>query len=347
MERISCFNMKILSDFHHSSLYSSLLYTLEGRLGYEVYRQIEETWFKKGFWKINRQKDTIQQYLGTYGYQPTDGTPSLNNTLWVKDGVYYSKDPNTGQIHKAITYETFLDMDWDVIIASIPQHIDAFKRLAHMKKAKFIFQEGNNFNLPARDIPNLMASTVPRSLSCHSVFYHQEFDLGVFRPTEPAQTKEIHNYMNVLHNYPESYDYFLALEEEMPDYTFKMYGSQNRDGCITGIQNLADSMRRAEWIYHNKPGGDGYGHVLHNTFAVGVPLIVNKRHYEGQLGGQLMDDRACVIMDGLPVKELASIIRNREERRSVICEEAYKRFCDTVDFEKEAKQIQKFMENLV
>jgi hypothetical protein len=317
-------------------------------LGHELYRQIGEDWFYKGLWKINRQEDTIAQYLATYGYQPSDGTPSLNNTKWVKDGIYYSEDPNTGQIHKAIEYKTFSEMDFDIIIASIPQHIEPFKKLAEMKGAKFLFQEGNNFNLDYSKIPNLMASTTPRNVPSHSIFYHQEFDTNIFHPVKKKLKKpyEIHNYMNVLKNYPEAYDYWHELKRCMPDYIFRMFGSQNDDGCVTGIGNLANSMRRARWIFHLKPGGDGYGHVLHNIFAVGRPLLVNKRHYEGQLGGQLMDDKACIIMDGLKPDQLAEIIRNREEHNEEISKLAYEHFRNTVDFDKEAKQIQKFLEEL-
>jgi len=339
--------MKILADFHHSSLYSSYLYTLESRLGHEVYRQIGEDWFSKGFWKINRQADTIAQYLATYGYTPTDGTPSLNQVQWVKDGIYYSRDPNTGQIHKAIEFKTFMEMDFDVIIASIPDHIEPFKKLAEMKGAKFVFQVGNHFpNFNINDIPNLMSSTMPSNVPCHSVFYHQEFDTNVFSYEKPVKSKEIHSYMNVMKNYPEALDYFLELEKALPEYTFKMFGSQNRDGCVTGIDNLAKSMKKARWIFHVKPGGDGYGHVLFNTFAVGRPLIANKRYYEGKLGGTLMDDKSSIIMDGLTVKELASIVRNREEINGTMSQLSYTRFKENVNFEKEAKLIDKFLKEL-
>jgi len=364
--------MKILCDFHHSSLYSSYLYTLEARLGHEVYRCIGREWFEKGYWKINRQEDTIQQYLGTVGYKPADGTPQLNDVMWVKDSVYYSRDPNTQQIHKAITYKTFLDMDFDVIIASIPTHIEPFKKLAKLKGAKFILQVGNEWNIPYDKIDNLMASVAKRQVPCHSVFYHQEFDTNAFsygetkkaydvemKPSGKANgtvklvkkerlpdNLEIHTYMNALKNYPEAYDYFLELEKEMPDYTFKMYGGQNRDGSIQGAKNLAHSMKQARWIFHIKPGGDGYGHVLFNTYAVGRPIITNKRHYEGKLGGQMMDDKSTIIMDGLKPSELAVILRNREEINEQMSLESYKRFTDNVDFEKEAKEIQKFLEEL-
>lgn len=339
--------LKILTDFHHSSLYSSFLYTLENRLGHEVYRQIGREWFEKGYWRINRQEDTIQQYLGTYGYKPTDGTPSLNEIMWVKDGIYYSKDNNTGQVHKAIRFESFLEMDFDVIIASIPAHIKPFKELAKKKKAKFILQVGNEWAIPYHEIPNLMASVAARNVPCHSVFYHQEFDTNAFSYEKPNNSKEIHNYMNVLHNYPEALEYFLELEELMPEYDFKMYGSQNRDGSITGVQNLADSMKKARWIFHVKPGGDGYGHVLFNTYAVGRPIITNKRHYEGKLGGQMMDDKSSIIIDGLTPKELRDIIINREENNEAMSTECRRRFEENVDFEKEAQQIQKFLEELV
>lgn len=340
-------NINILSDFHHSSLYSSLLYTLEQRLGHSVYRQIGEKFFYEGFWKINRQKDTIAQYLSTYGYQPTDGTPPLNNTLWVQDGIYYSKDPNTGQIHKAITFDTFMEMDFDIIIASIPQHIKPFQELARRKKAKFVFQAGNEFPMDFNSVPNLMASIMPRSLETHAVFYHQEFDENVFKPGERPQKKTIYNFMNVLHEYPYAYEWFTELEKEMPDYEFKMYGSQNRDGCLTGIENIANKMREARWGFHIKPGGDGYGHVIHNLIACGVPLITNKSFYEGKLAGQMMNDKCCIIIDGMSVKDAATMIRAHEDLNEEMSIEARRQFETTVNFEEDAKNIGTFLEELV
>lgn len=334
--------------FHHSSLFSSYLYTLELRLGHEVYRQIGEPWFKKGFWKINKQKDTIKQYLSTYGYQPEDGTPNLNNTLWVKDGVYYSRDPNTGQVHKAIEFNTFMEMDFDVIIASIPQHIKPFKELARMKGAKFVFQEGNNFNLSPEEVPNLMASTTPRAINTHAVFYHQEFDESIFRPPKKrTQKKIISNYMNVLQNYPPAIELFTALEKEMPDYEFRMYGAQNRDGCLTGIDNIARSMQETRWGFHVKPGGDGFGHAIHNLFATGTPTIVVKGYYDGCLAGQMMNKKTVLIADGLSVKELASHIRASESNYDDMCVNVYNNYKSIVDFEKDAENIQKFLEELV
>lgn len=307
-----------------------------------------EKWFKKGYWKINRQPDTIKQYLSTYGYQPTDGTPSLNNTLWVKDGIYYSKDPNTGQVHKAIEFDTFMQMEWDVVIASIPQHVKHFKELARMKKAKFVFQEGNNFNLNPDQIPNLMASTMPRVINTHTVFYHQEFDETIFCPPKKRTTKKIvSSYMNVLHNYSEAHDLFIALEKAMPDYEFRMYGSQNRDGCITGVDNLAKSMQETRWGFHVKPGGDGYGHCIHNLYATGTPTIVVKGYYDGHLAGMLMNDKNNIIADGLSVKDLADIIRGSEERHEDMSKNVYNTYKSQVNFEEDSKKIQKFLEELV
>lgn len=339
--------MKILTDYHHSSLYSSFLYTLETRLGHEVYRCIGREWFEKGYWRINRQEDTIQQYLGTYGYKPDDGTPVLNDVMWVKDKVYYSKDPNTNQIHKAIEYKTFLDMDFDVIIASIPKHIEPFKKLAELKNAKFILQVGNMWELPYSRIPNLMASVAPRQVPCHSVFYHQEFDTNVFSHTKSTKSKEIHNYMNVLHNYPEALEYFLELEKLMPDYKFKMFGSQNRDGSITGIQDLADSMKKARWIFHFKQFGDGYGHVIHNAFAVGRPIITRKRDYEGKLAGVMIRDKNSIILDGMSPGELADKIRNSEDLNEEMSIESRRIFDEFVNFDKESKEIELFLKNLI
>jgi hypothetical protein len=339
--------MNILADFHHSSLYSSLLYTLETRLGYSVYRPIGEEWFKKGYWRVNRQNDTIQQYLGTFGYIPSDGTPPLNNVSYVQDGIYYSTDPNTGQVHKAIAFDKFTSMKFDYLLCSMPQHLEPFYKLQKnfQPEASVILQMGNNWAMDWYKISNLMASTMPFKLpkEVHSVFYHQEFDLNIFKPTQTKPKKIIANFMNVLHNYPEASETFAALEKELPEYTFKMYGSQNRDGCVTGVQNIAQAMQEAMYIFHIKPGGDGYGHVVHNAFACGVPLITKKSFYEGHLAGQMMDDRACILTDGLSVKDLATIIRAREEQRDNMSQLAYQRFTDIVNFEKEAHTIDEFL----
>jgi hypothetical protein len=340
--------MKILADFHHSSLYSSYLYTFETRLGHEVYRQIGRDWFEKGFWKINRQEDTIAQYLSPLGYEPSDGTPQLNQIQWVKDGIYYSIDPNTNQIHKAIEFDTFNEMDFDVVIASIPDHIEPFKKLAKMKKAKFIFQAGNMFPpMLWKNVDNFMGSIFPTNIPMHKVFYHQEFDETVFKYVKPTQNKTIYTYMNCLQNFPASYEYWLELQEELPEYTFKEYGAQNKDDSITGIKNLAKSMSEARWIYHYKPGGDGYGHCFFNSLAMGRPMITNKRDYEGKLGGTMIDDHSSIILDGMLPKDLAEMIRNREENNESMGLESRRRFVDCVNFEKESIMLDNFLKELV
>jgi hypothetical protein len=346
--------MKILADFHHSSLFSSYLYTLESRLGHEVYRQIGKKWFKKGYWKINKKKDTIAQYLSTYGYQPSDGTPSLNNVKWVEDDVYYSKDPNTEQIHKAITFDKFMRMDFDCIIASLPIHVKYFKELAQIKKCKLVLQVGNEWDVnslqdnPDTRIKNLMASVMPRLYKVpHSVYYKQEFDTKIFHPSNSSKPKTVYNFMNVLRNYPTANKLFLELERLMPEYEFKMFGSQNRDGCITGVDNLAAKMREASWIFHVKPGGDGYGYVIHNSYAVGRPRIINKGYYDGKLGGTMISSKNSLIIDNMVPEQIAEMIRNSEERLSDMSKDTIRVFDEHVDFKKDAKKLDKFFKNLL
>lgn len=340
--------MNIFIDMHHSSLYSSFLYTLEARLGHKCWRSIGRKWFEKGYWKINRQEDTIQQYLATYGYEPLDGTPVLNQVKWVDEGIYYTVDPNTNQTHKAIEYDTFLDMDFDVIIASIPDHIEPFKKLAKLKGAKFVFQVGNHFfDVDLNQVDNLMASIMPTTVPCHSVFYHQEFDTKVFKYKKPPKNKRIHNYMNCLRNYPMAYAYWNALKAELPEYEFYEYGAQNKDGSITGINELAESMHKARWIFHVKPGGDGYGHVAFNTLAVGRPVITNKRDYEGKLFGTMLDSNNSLLTDCLKPKQFAVMLKNREENNEAMSLLSYKRFTDHVDWKKEATVLDKFLKELV
>ena len=178
--------MKILADLHHSGLFHSLQLLFEKRLGFELYRPIGMEWATEGYWNVYNHPDTQKQFLMD-GYIPKDGTPPLNGISRIQDGIHYIKDTTHGGEQKAITLEQFKEMDIDIVIASIPAHIEPYKKLIHefKPKAKFVFQQGNMFTEVLSNlhtIPNLLSSTVefPVPSSCHAVFYHQEFPVDPF-----------------------------------------------------------------------------------------------------------------------------------------------------------------------
>ncbi|MCL5073538.1 MAG: glycosyltransferase [Actinobacteria bacterium] len=340
--------MKIFSDMHHESLYHSLYLLFEKRLGWELYRPIGLEWFKEGYWAINNQEDTARQFL-EIGNEPKDGTIPLNDGH-EKGDVYYIQDHHNHSWQKAITLETFKNTKFDVLLASIPQHIKPFQELIdkYQPQAKLIFQMGNHFDITGLPIKNLMASTAPFSFEGNKVFYHQEFDLGTFKPSGNPPEKMITSFINVLDKNGGMVNYY-TLENIMPDYQFFSYGGQCRDGSVVGIENMARIMQNSAFGFHVKSGGDGFGHVIHNFMACGRPVIVNYSEYKNQLAGKLLiPDETCIVAEiGDDMSKVAEKIKSLTPLQyEWMCQRALDKFLEEVDYDKEERHIRKFLGDL-
>ena len=84
-------------------------------------------WFYEGYWAINDLEETAKQFLDTKTTIIADKTPALNVVSSIDDCIYNVYDPGHITTHKAISLNTFKEIKFDYIIASIPQHIDIFK----------------------------------------------------------------------------------------------------------------------------------------------------------------------------------------------------------------------------
>ncbi len=345
---------KVFTDFHHASLLNSLIMLFEGRLGGEVYRPIGEDWATNNYWKVYDHPATQAQFLTKdQGFKPVDGTFPLNKIKKVEKDVYYCQDIDSGKFNKAIDLNTFKSLDIDIVIASLPQHIELYNDLIKKYKsnAKLIYQIGNAWNVEAGSpVKNVMASAIVDNIpkGINFISYHQEFDLDIFHYAEPYQSSNIYSFINIFQSFPD-YPLFLELEKMMTGWSFKSFGGQCRDGAMHGTKALADKMREARFILHLKAGGDGYGHVIHNAFAVGRPPIVKKSYYNGKLAESLMiDGVTCIDIDNLSLGEIVNKINyyNETSRYNSLCENAYKRFKEIVDFDKEEVAIKQFLNNL-
>jgi len=349
--------MKIFTDFHHSGLLNSLILLFEKRLGHEVYRPIGTEWNKEGYWKVFDHPATVEQYLGIGGNTP-DGSAKLNEVKSMQNSIYLCTDITSKKTNKAITYEGFMSMDFDIVIASIPQHIEPFKRLceAHPSKPRLIFQIGNAWSVEANTAPNVMASAIipyaPPGINFIS--YHQEFDTEkVFYPViDPICPKKISSFVNCFCKdqlFEEDWKLFQKIEKLMPDWDFKCYGGQGRDGWANGEKEVASFMRRSGFIWHTKRGGDGYGHIVHNTGAVARPIIVKKEYYKGKMGEKLMIDmETCIAVDNLNPQEIVKKIMNYAgSKYGVMCNKAYANFKKVVNFDDEEVEMRQFIENLI
>lgn len=349
----------VFTDFHHSGLLQSLILLFEGRLGGKVYRPIGMEWAEYGYWKVYDHPATQAQFLTlAQGYKPIDGTDPLNVIKKVEDGVYYCQDIDSGYYNKAITVDEFLKKNIDIIIASLPQHIEPFKRLCaiHKDKPKLIFQIGNAWSVEAGQAKNVMASALVSNVpsDTHFISYHQEFDTTIFHPNANVIVSNgiysFINCFNMMEHFKQDWQLFETMEQVMPGWNFKSYGGQCRDGAAHGSKQLARKIREAGWIWHTKFGGDGYGHILFNSAASGKPLITKKSYYAGKLGEKLMiDGVTCINVDNLSPEQIKQKIEFYSEpmRYQTMCENVYANFKQQVDFEKEEISLRDFLEKLI
>lgn len=346
----------VLADFHHAGLLNSLILLFEGRFNGEVYRPIGTDWFKEGYWKVYDHPATVEQFLGINGATP-DGTEPLNSVVG-NDGseVYLCQDIDSGKTNKAITLDGFFKRHFDIVIASIPDHILPFQKLSelHLDNPKVIFQIGNSWTTGAGIAPNIMASAIINNVPSEINFisYHQEFDLNIFSPVFDYPDKKISSFVNCFNVAPHfNNDWYLfkKVEELMSDWEFKVYGGQCRDGACHGTIAVAEEMINSRFVWHTKWGGDGYGHIIHNVPAVGRPLIVKKMYYKDKLAEPLLiDGETCIVIDGMDAEEIMNKINyySEEVRYREMCVKAWENFKKVVDFEKEAEEIKLFLNNL-
>lgn len=359
----------VFTDFHHAGLLHSLMMLFEGRLGGKVFRPIGREWFDQGFWKVYDHPATVEQYLGVGGNTP-DGSEKLNEVLGVGADVngeigkrfeyFRCHDIDSDTENKAITFHYFMNAPIDIVIASLPAHVEPFKRLCelHPNKPKLIFQIGNAWTSEAASAPNIMASAlidgIPEGINFIS--YHQEFDTKLFCPTtihDENPPKNIYSFVNCFSAsdyFKMDWDVFTAIESRMPDWNFKSHGGQCRDGAVGPAPVLAQTMQDARFIWHVKQGGDGYGHVIHNAFAVGKPPIVKKQYYQGKMAEKLMiDGVTCITIDGLDNDQIIDKILyyNDPVRYAQMAVSAFTTFTRLVDFDEEQKKIELFLEKLL
>lgn len=339
--------MRVFSDMHHMGLYNSLRMLFEDRLGWELYRPIGTDWLNEGYWRMaeiyNNHPATVAQYLGI--------RPDYEETA---PGEYKVFDPQHEVFQKAITLERFKEIKPDVVLASIPDHIGSFKRLAELVGAKMIYQIGNSWPVEAGLAPNIMASAkiagVPQDV--HFIEYHQEFPIEVFHYYPPVESTLISSFINCFNTasiYEKDWPLFESVESLMPDWKFKAYGASCRDEAMNGIKALASEMARTRFVWHTKNGGDGYGHILYNSAAIGRPLIIKKDYYIGKMGEELLEDgKTCITIDGLNPNEIVEKILhyNDPQRYSNLCVNAHNNFNNKVSFEKEELLIRDFVKTL-
>lgn len=340
---------RVLTDFHHSSLLRATNLLFGERLGMEVYRPIGLEWYEDGYWQINDQLDTAKQFLSTEAGKPIDGTPALNNANAVDWGTYRVEDPGGISTHMACTLDYFKQHQFDYVIASIPAHVPLFKALIveFMPNAKLIIQMGNNWDIEKYAGMNVLASIAPTLTNANAVFYHQEIETKLFKSRVTHPTNKIFSFVNILENTGQGWNDFLELEHLLPQFEFRSYGGQCRDGNKTGPLELANAMHESQFILHSKPGGDGFGHIIFSAYACGRPVIARPSQYRGQLAEQLLVPGSFIDLDTGREKVAKQIKSMTDDELFRMGKRAGERFAEVVNYEQEAERVKEWLKNLM
>lgn len=348
--------MRILADFHHQGLYHSLYMLFEKRLGWELYRPIGTEWYTEGYWHVYNHPHTVEQFLGTH--QGTSKPKDVHNVelpeherknlhYVIEDGIYYIQDIVYKTTHRALTLDKFKDMDFDILLASMPQHITPYHKLIELyqPKAKHIFQIGNAWGMQ-RGAVNIMSSTAPFPVSSgtNAVFYHQEFDTDLFSYRVPEFHNTVHSYVH----YMKKADLMDQVAHLLPGWKFTRYGAGMTDNIVQ-VNDMAAAIKRSGFTWHYKPEGDGFGHSIHSSYACGRPAIIWGPQYSGKLAGQLFQDQVtCIDAYNKSPAEIADLLEywSSPNRHIMMCKKAYDKFASIVNFDQEENKIRKFLEVL-
>lgn len=345
--------MNIFADHHHYDLSYSLGLLFGRRLGHTVIFPIGLEWYERGYWRVFPHLGSVHEHLGIEHADPsvydkarimTVGGPEVPDKRF-----YYRFDATKGVYQKAVTFEQFLRLPIDILIASLVGHVPAFNELIkkYQPEAKLIFQMGNSFDgYFFEGVKNVLNSTdkqLPERI--HSVRYSQEFDLKLFLFYVAAPPRKIVSFVHYL----EELETLEEVKYRLPEFSFELYGSGSEGGLIRNTSEVAAKMGEAGFIWHLKKCDDGYGHIVHNAAAMGRPLIISKEHYKKMRFGKFIEDgQTCVTLDGRTPEELAKKIRYYAEpsRHARMCRKLHERFKKYVNFDRDETNVRHFLENL-
>lgn len=324
--------MNVLCDRHHAGLYQSMQ-LLARRLGWTLYTPVGMDWWDEWYWSFGRS---------TY-----------NDDRLARQYLLAAQEPDSEYPDWPIRYVTLeraRTMTWDYVVATLQDNQTGFAKFAREAGAQLIYQVGNTGQQIAWDREPLVLSSSEMPLLGRGVVYHQEFDSDdLFAYREPTDRRMVRCFVHLLHEtvcYPvwqefrtyhsDALRYGHAPTFEDPSYVTNLKPTT----AIAGV--MADSG----WGWHDKPHGDGFGHVLHNWAAIGRPLIGHASHYRGKMGEPFWQDgKTCIDLDRHSVAEAAEIVRTISvDEHAKMCRAIRATFDELVDYDAEALRIRELLE---
>lgn len=353
--------IRVLCDAIHADLWESLRLLFEDRLGWELYRPIGMEWAEKGIWRFEQHQPygegVAHQFLDPW---PTDRWSLDETSGFVPEHWRRADTTHPGQTQRLVTHDQARSMRWDLVLATLAENEQGLWAFAQEAGAHYGIQVGNQgaANLwPIAEFGLLSVTTPGLTPWKPHVYYRQEFDRRLFFPDQ-GRLADPDLVMNRVQCTSQTGDHarWRLMAAAVPEARFRWYGHcEPRDEWFGGddatTPAVATSMHRARIAWHPKRWSDGYGHVIHNWFSIGRPVIASAGYYADKLAGPLFLEGATSFdMDRLSDAELAGTVRmllHDEDRWLRMCEASADRFAAVVDFDAEAAEIRAMLENVM
>lgn len=355
--------VRVLCDAIHADLQESLAILFEDRLGWELYYPGGMGWYDGGIWRFERERlgDAVaRQFLQEWDgdtlcdYGPGDVRP---------EGTHWERADHThpGRVLRRVSVEQARDLRPDVVVSTLAANDAGLAQFAREIGAKFGVHTGNQGQpclWGAADFA-LLSSTTPEvpELRIPHVYYRQEFDLGLFHADAGAGgllSREVQTRVQCAAQ-SEGYPLFRVVAEAT-GLPFRHYGHCGPEDDLFGgnahsTPEVAAQMHAARVAWHWKRWSDGYGHVIHNWFAIGRPVLGTARYYQGKLAGSLFVEGVTSFdLETRTAQEVADIVERLvgdDELYQRMCAAAALRFREVVDFDGEAAQIRAMLEGVL
>jgi hypothetical protein len=351
--------MNVFVDFHHPALFYSLFLLFERRLKYKIYRPVGMEWVESGYWKLLDLCETEYQREEKLAELLILDTPlPYTNACWnetlIKKETHTVIKPS-GNIpckQRGITLKQFKDIKFDLVIASFIWNIDPFRKLIekYQKTAKLLIQVGNAWSLNQFKNDYVIASL--KEADCYLdniVFYKQELDVEIFKEFDKPHKQQISSFVDPVYILKDDSFFIEKLIQELtPSYIINLYGKQSKDGYISNIYQISDIMRESKFGLHLKFEESGYGHVLHNWFAVGRPLIFRSSQHKTGFGKYMLEHMETGIdIDKVGYKKCIEIVKTISNNDYLaMCNGVKSKFKEQVDFNQDAENIKRLLNKL-
>lgn len=348
--------MRVFADFHHHDLFESLQIVFRDRFGWELARPIGMEWFEQGYWNLERawHGDAVaRQYLTPWGDDRDLGDRSERDDR-----------SHPGRTFTMLTVEQARAWRPDVVIASVAHNHEGFARFAREVGAKYVIHQGNVRLTPDEDRFDLadgaiMTTTSPWPIPVRHVTVRQEFSLDDFRYEPPVRHERpvASSFVQCLAETGWAYALLLDVVRVVPELDWRVYGSygslpedEYAAGNIGVCREVGEAMRASDVAVHIKRWGDGFGHVIHNWFAVGRPVWGTADWYRDSLSAPLwVEGVTSFDMTIRDRSENAAVLRRivgDPDHHARLCENAAARFREVVDFAQDAEAIRGLLESL-